>query len=512
MNCKNLAIGLGSLVFYSTGFATDKNPNIVFILADDLGIGDVSVFNEFSKIKTPNIDKIAQSGVMFTDAHSSSAVCTPTRYGILTGRYNWRSSLKSGVLNGFSEALIPTDRTTMAGMLKKKGYTTACIGKWHLGWNWNNIGKGRDSIDFTKPITNGPVNLGFDYFYGFSGSLDMPPYVYVENDRPTALPNRITVGNNISPEKQGSDGSFWLEGLTASDFDHSECLPNLTRRAEKYIADQAGSDKPFFLYLPLPAPHTPILPSVEFKGKSALNNYGDFVLMVDDVVAQVNQALKKHGLAENTILILTSDNGCSPWADYPFLTEKGHNPSYIYRGHKADLFEGGHRIPCVLQWPARIRKPHVINQTICLNDFMATFAEITGYRLAGNEAEDSFSLLPALLKPGYSKTIREATVHHSIKGSFAIRKGSWKLLLAPGSGGWSEPRPGKEDVGLPPVQLYNLDSDPQEKENLAGKYPEKVDELTMLLKRYVSEGRSTPGMPQINDGQYPWEQLNWMSK
>lgn len=488
----------------------EAKPNIVFILADDLGYGDVSCLNKNGKIPTPNIDRIAKSGVAFTDAHSSSAVCTPTRYGILTGRYNWRSTLKQGVLNGFSKPLIPSDRTTMASMLKDRGYQTGAIGKWHLGLDWVNINQIADSVDYTKPIGHGPTTLGFDYFFGISASLDMPPYVYIENDRLTGFPDHITKGNNKGVGSPGSNGSYWREGPTGSDFDHQDCLPSMVSHAIKFIKEKSLSEKPYFLYLALPAPHTPILPSKEYRGKSGLNSYADFVLMVDSKVGEVLDAIERSGKNKNTIVVFASDNGCSPWADFPALISKGHNPSYIFRGTKADLFDGGHRIPCLVQWPAKIKVPHTVSQTICLNDFMRTFAEITGYQIKDNEAEDSYNILPAVLNPEYKKIIREAIVSHSINGSFTIRQGEWKLLLAAGSGGWSSPKPGKEENGLPPVQLYNLKNDPSEKENLQAQNPEMVQKLSALLKKYIDEGRSTPGKPQKNDGVYPWKQITKM--
>ena len=508
-----LILMLGTLAFAllltscTSTVKEETKPNIVFILADDLGYGDVSCLNENGKIPTPNIDRIAEAGVTFTDAHSSSAVCTPTRYGILTGRYNWRSNLKQGVLNGFSKPLIPSDRTTMASMLKNRGYQTGGIGKWHLGLGWEQINQIADSVDYTKPIENGPTTLGFDYFFGISASLDMPPYVYIENDRVTGIPDHITEGNNIKVGDPGSDGVYWRKGPTGSDFNHQDCLPEMISHTINFIKEKALSEKPYFLYLALPAPHTPILPSMEFQGKSGLNSYADFVLMVDSKVGEVLDAIDRSGEKENTIVVFTSDNGCSPWADFPALIAKGHNPSYIFRGTKADLFDGGHRIPCLIQWPANIKVPHAVSQTICLNDFMRTFAEITGYQLADNEAEDSYSLLPAILNPEDKKIIREATVSHSINGSFTIRQGDWKLLLAAGSGGWSSPKPGKEEEGLLPVQLYNLKNDPSEKENLQAENPEVVQKLTALLKKYIEDGRSTPGKPQKNDGEYPWKQI-----
>lgn len=482
-----------------------EQPNIVFILADDMGYGDVSYFGEKSKITTTHIDQLANEGAVFTDAHSSSSVSTPTRYGVLTGRYNWRSTLKRGVLNGYSKALIKEDRETMASMLRRQGYTTAGIGKWHLGWDWNNIEAGKDSVNFSKHVENGPTTRGFDYFYGFCGSLDMAPYVYIENDMPTTIPNRKTVNKGKY--------SWWREGPTGADFVHEEVLPNLTNRACNYIKEKAQDDKPYFLYLPLPAPHTPILPSEEFRGKSGLGEYGDFVLMVDAMVGRVMKAVEESGEKDNTIVVFTTDNGCSPAAGIKELKEQGHYPNSIYRGHKADLFDGGHRIPCILRWPAKVKHHHV-NQTICLTDFYATFAAVNHYKLTDAEGEDSYNLLPALVTDKEIAPIREATVHHSIEGQFTIRKGDWKLLLSPSSGGWSAPQPNDKKAlkGLPNIQLYNMKTDVTETKNVQAEHPEIVHELKELLIKYIDEGRSTPGKPQLNDIDGEWKQVDELKK
>ena len=481
-----------------------SRPNIVFILADDLGYGDVSCLNKNGKIYTPNIDRIAEAGVTFTDAHSSSAVCTPTRYGILTGRYNWRSRLKQGVIGIYGNPLMDPNRTNMASMLKKQGYQTACIGKWHLGRNWPTADNkppvnkpGENNIDFTQPITGGPEDVGFDYYFG-TDVPNFPPYCFIENRHTLGIPSVF-----YSKHPYGD----CRPGIGISNWKMEDILPALQQKAVDYIFEASEKEQPFFLYFPLTAPHTPIAPSEKFKGKSGLNAYADFVLEVDDVVGHILNALKKAGVNENTLVVFTSDNGCSPQADFAFLTEHGHDPSYIFRGNKADLYEGGHRIPCLVQWTAQIKNSHAVNQTVCLNDFMATIAEITNYSLADNEAEDSYSLLPVLINSKCKKIIREATVHHSINGSFTIRKGDWKLLIAAGSGGWSYPRPGKDTVGLPPIQLYNVKIDPEEKKNVYGDYSEIVIDLKSVLKRYIEEGRSTPGTPQKNDGKYPWRQI-----
>lgn len=502
---KNVFLATAAILSLLSCTEKQKQPNIIFILADDMGYGDVSYFDNNSKLKTENLDRMAQEGVVFTDAHSSSSVSTPTRYGILTGRYNWRSTLKNNVLYGYDKALIPADRETMASMLRKNGYTTAGIGKWHLGWDWDNIDAGKDKVDFSKPVQNGPTTRGFDYFYGFCGSLDMAPYVYIENDMPTSLPDRETVNEGKY--------SWWRKGPTGADFVHEEVLPNLVDRACNYIKEKAKADQPYFLYLPLPAPHTPILPTEEFRGKSGIGEYGDFVLMVDAMVGKVLQAVKESGEDGNTIVVFTTDNGCSPAAGIKEMEAQGHRPNSIYRGHKADLFDGGHRIPCILRWPEGT-KPHEVRQTVCLTDFYATFAAINGYKLMDSEGEDSYNLLPAIVSETEIDPIREATVHHSIDGQFTIRQGDWKLLLSASSGGWSAPTPTDTLAldSLPPIQLYNMKYDPSETTNVEAEHPEIVSRLRALMAKYVREGRSTPGAPQKNDGEYPWKELDWMKE
>jgi arylsulfatase A len=487
-----------------------KLPNIIYILADDLGYGDVSSFNPQSKLHTVNIDKLSKEGMMFTDAHTSSAVCTPTRYGILTGRYNWRSKLKKSVLSGFSKSLIEPERVTVARLLKDKGYKTGFVGKWHLGWDWqfapteNNLDNlnVHPTVDYSKPIKFGPNDLGFDYAYGIAGSLDMAPYVYVENGKSTTIPTDTTVSVD--------DKGFWRKGVTGSDFNHADVLDHFQSKSIAFIEQNASENSPFFLYFALPAPHTPILPKSEFLGKSNTNFYGDFVLQVDDLVGQIEKALKKQGISENTIIIFTSDNGCSPKANFKELENVAHDPSYIYRGHKADIYEGGHRVPFVVKWPAKVKAGTKSDVTLCTTDFFATAAEIVNYDIPDNTAEDSFSFMYLLANTTSKKPVREATVHHSIDGRFAIRQDQWKLIVWPGSGGWSAPNTKKDLAGLPKYQLYDLKNDPGEVNNLYAKNPSKVKELEGLLKKYIVEGRSTPGKIQKNDYVQKWEQLDWM--
>lgn len=477
-------------------------PNIVYIIADDMGYGDVSCLNPGCKIPTPYMDKLASGGMIFTDAHSGSAVCTPTRYGILTGRYSWRSRLESGVLWGYSRSLIPESRLTVASLFKQHGYVTACVGKWHLGWNWattdgyifsDRSDETGESVDYSRPISGGPLDLGFDYFFGIPASLDMLPYVYVENDRVIAAPTETI---------EGTEGrQFYRGGPIAPGFKHEEVLPKCTQKAVDFIDNHAKtrSNAPFFLYFPLNAPHTPILPTEEFQGKSGIGPYGDFVMQCDWTVGQIMKALERNNMAENTLFILTSDNGCSPMADFADLALKGHHPSYHFRGHKADIYEGGHRIPFIVRWPAKVKPGSSCDDTICLTDLMATAAAILDFDLPENAGEDSVSILPDLLGKA-SVPVREATVHHSVNGSFSIRQGNWKLEFCPGSGGWSYPQPEEaRELGLPGIQLYDLSQDIGEQNNVMDKHPDVAERLTGLLLDYVEAGRSTPGPPQKND-------------
>lgn len=478
-----------------------NKPNIVYILADDLGYGDVSCLNKNSKINTSNLDKLAKNGLCFTDAHASSAVCTPSRYSILTGRYNWRSALKAGVLLGYSEHLIEPGRMTVASMLKKSGYKTACIGKWHLGMDFQKNNDCDDDVDFSKPIKNGPNDYGFDYFYGISASLDMPPYVYIENNKATQVPTGETE-NLIWPR-------YWRKGAVSADFSHEDVLPNLTNKVLTKIDEL--SNEPFFIYFPLPSPHTPCLPTSEFQGSTGMGDYADYVVMTDDVVGRVVAKLEEKGILDNTIVIFTSDNGVAPPNYVGDLSIFGHNSSYIYRGHKADIYEGGHRIPLLIRWSNGIKPGIQSDEPVCLTDLMATLAELVGVTLPEDAGEDSISNLPIWLSKDYIKPLREAMVHHSVSGAFSIRKGNWKLELCPGSGGWSYPKPGEEPDDASIFQLYDLSKDISEKTNVIKDNKAVAYEMKELLKNYVNNGRSTKGEPQKNTGNPIWHQLSWMT-
>lgn len=498
----SLALGIIPLV----ASAGQANPNVVYILADDMGIGDLGCYNPESKIPTPHMDALAAIGMRFTDAHSGSAVCTPTRYGLLTGRYCWRTRLKSGVTWGASPCLIPPDRMTVASLLKKHGYNTACVGKWHVGLDWatkepgvtltDNWQKDVPKIDFSKPIRLGPPQLGFDYFFGIPASLDMPPYVYVQNDRVTAAPTGMVEGKSGKP--------YIREGIAAPGFNERDVLPEMTRRALAWL-DKQSADTPFFLYFPLPAPHTPVVPIEKFRGKSKAGEYGDFVVQCDWVVGQVIETLKQRGVANNTLLIVTSDNGSSPHG-FPIKEEiqYQHATSHIYKGRKSHTYEGGHRVAFIASWPARMKAGSVCDEPICHTDLLATCAEIVGEKLPDGAGEDSVSILPLLEGRKLDGPLREAVVHHSLNGTFCIRQGEWKLIHGPGHGGFTSI---KEPFSKDSIQLYHVAGDVRETKNVAEEHPEVVNRLRKLLASYIERGRSTPGHPQSNDGPAYWKQL-----
>lgn len=464
------------LLFLALGTALyAAPPNIVYILADDLGYGDVHALNpERGKIATPQLDRLAGQGMTFTDAHSGSSVCTPTRYGLLTGRYAWRSRLQSGVLGDYVEPLIAADRLTVPAMLKQHGYHTAIIGKWHLGYTvegGEKTAKKKKGAGEGAPlgaVTNdGPVTRGFDHFFGFHHARMMKSVF--ENDRVTQIVEPV------------------------------DMLPLLAAKASQHIRERAKTGQPFFLYLPLNSPHTPIVPSKAWQGKSGLGDYADFVMETDWAVGEVLATLDAAGIAENTLVIFTSDNGCSPAAGTSKLEKQGHHASGPHRGYKADIWDGGHRVPFFVRWPAKVKAGSKSMQPVCHVDLMATCAELLGVKLPANAGEDSVSLLPAL--SGAADTTR-TIVHHSINGRFALREGRWKLCLCPGSGGWGKPGDAEAaKANLPETQLYDLSTDIAETKNLSAEHPEIVTKLTQQLQALITAGRSTPGDKQANDAE-----------
>ncbi|WP_309722354.1 arylsulfatase [Armatimonas sp.] len=486
-----------------------SKPNILVILADDLGYGDLHCYNpERGKIPTPQIDKLASQGMRFTDGHSSSGVCSPSRYTLLTGRYHWRTKLQSGIVDMFGAPLIAPDRMTIGTLAQKQGYRTACIGKWHLGWDWPITKEQRPLLSpskqltsigavpsphqlaawreiFSKPIAGGPSTRGFDLYFG-TDVPNWPPFCFIENDHTLGIPTELLSGEyllNNQASKQGPALKNWkFEGI----------LPALGDRATQFITDSAEKKTPFLLYLPLTAPHTPLAVNPQWKDKSHLNLYADFVMETDALVGRVLDALEKSGVADNTLVLFTSDNGCAPYIDVKGLEKKGHFPSGPLRGYKADAWEGGHRVPFLVRWPREVKAGSVCHQLVSQADFLRTVADVFGVTLPDNAGEDSFSLMP-LLKGG-DKPIRESAVSASIQGIPALRSGSWKYIPAPGSGGW-----GTGGDQSQPVQLYNLANDLGETKNLAAALPEKVAELKALLEKLITSGRSTPGTAQKND-------------
>lgn len=488
-------------------------PNLVVILADDMGYGDPRCYNHESKIPTPNLDRLAAGGMRFTNAHTPSAVCTPTRYGLLTGRYCWRTRLKQGVLDGFDPPLLEEGQMTIARMLKQRGYSTACIGKWHLGMNWvrkdgtpvpqregaaTGFRDGFD-VDYTRRLTGGPNDAGFDWYFGLSASLDMSPYCFIENGRTVGSPDIRT------PEAKDP----WLNqvpGVTAKGFTLEGVLPELTRKATDYIKERKAASNPFFLYLPLTSPHLPVVPNKDFEGRSKAGKYGDFVVETDAAVGAVLDALETTGASRNTLVLFTSDNGgLWHWWDFQEtddvaggrLTPRGklnqsfgHQSNGRLRGTKADIWEGGHRVPFIARWPARIKAGGVSSELVGLVDCMATFAAIAGARLPSNAAEDSYDILPALLSPKPPRPVRDHAVFHSLHGEFAITQGDWKFVPSRGSGGFSAPRRVEPKPGEPVGQLYNVRDDPEETRNLYSKYPEHVTRLGDLLRAIQTKGRS----------------------
>jgi arylsulfatase A len=450
-----LAVGAGSAI------AAEKQPNILFVMLDDMGYGDVRCFNPDSKIPTPNIDRLARDGMRFTDAHTAGGTCVPSRFGFLTGCY--------ALDNRGYDKTIRRGRVTLASFLKDQGYSTGMVGKWHNGfWNWNN-----KDPNVPDRLEGGPHGCGFDYYFGLPHSLDIQPFLYIENDRAVAKPSeRIGASNSEAEGWTKIQGAFWREGDIAPGFKHAEVLGKLTEKSIGFINEQKA-DKPFFLYVALTGPHTPWLPGKAFAGKSDVGMYGDFMMEIDDCIGRIFQTLEKTGAAENTLICLSSDNG-PVW--YPQDVEKfGHDSVGLLRGMKGDVFEGGHRVPFIASWPGKIPASSTCGETICLTDMMSTYAAVTGTGLPEGAGLDSVNLLP--LMQGGNGPVRETTVH---KGKFlGLRKGKYKYMEKPGSGGFSNVETSKND----PPQLYDLEKDLAETKNLYKAMPEKAAELKADLER-----------------------------
>lgn len=503
---KHILITLTTCLFIFSQASAAERPNIVLIYADDLGYGDVQCYNPVrGKIPTPHIDKLAAQGMMFTDAHSSSGVCSPSRYTILTGRYHWRGRLQNGIVGMWASPAIPADRMTIGTLAKQNGYRTACIGKWHLGWDWpiprekRNLMPGSKEEDipateeqktfwkelFSQPIPGGPTARGFDLYFG-TDVPNWPPFCFIENDRTVGIPSGfLPVG--LFKDNQASN-----QGPALPDWKLEPILPTIGDRAASFITESARKNEPFLLYFSLTSPHTPLSVNEEWLGRSSLGPYADFVMETDHVIGNVLAAIDKSGVADDTLVIFTSDNGCAHYIGKDELEAKGHFPSGPLRGAKADAWEGGHRVPFIVRWPGVVEAGAVNDQLVHQADLMRTFADVAGAELPDNAGEDSFSLLPLL--EGRNEPARKNAVSNSIRGIPAVRDGHWKYIAAPGSGGWGQGGDQSQSV-----QLYNLAEDLGETKNLAAAMPEKLKEMQALYETLIIEGRSTPGAKQSND-------------
>jgi len=499
-----------------TASAADQQParpNLVVIYADDLGYGDVQCYNlDRGKIPTPHIDRLASQGMRFNDAHSSSGVCSPSRYTLLTGRYHWRTRLQSGIVGKWGAPLIAPDRLTVAGLLSRAGYRTACIGKWHLGWNWPIEPADRPFLFprakpgatadeehraawqrvFSRPIRGGPTSRGFDRYFG-TDVPNWPPFCFIEDDRTVGIPSEFLparlLGNNLAS----------VQGPAVENWELEPILPALGDRAAQFIEESSAGSQPYFLYMPLTSPHTPLAVNEAWRGRSGLNTYADFVMETDAVVGRVIEAIDDSPSTERTLVLFTSDNGCAPYIGVDDLERQGHYPSGPLRGYKSDVWEGGHRVPFIVRWPGVVEPGGVSNRLVHQADVMATFAEIVGQTLPDDAGEDSFSLLPLLR--GEDREVRQTAVSQSIRGLLAVRLGPWKLIFGKGSGGWTS---GKD---AHPGQLYNLEDDLPEGQNLFENRPEIVFQLDETMERLIARGRSTAGPVRENDVPVRWKSL-----
>ena len=478
-------------------------PNIIIIYADDMGYGDLACQNPQSKIPTPNLDKIAREGVRFTDAHSSSGVCTPSRYALLTGRYHWRDF--HSIVRSYGPSKFKHGRMTLPEMLKKKGYNTACTGKWHLGWDWNAIRNDHvedkfdpEAFDWSKPIPGGPLDHGFDYYFG-DDVPNFPPYTWIENDRiliePTVSFRPIPKPTEDCPGGDRGQGHDCRPGPMVAGWRLDKVMPKLTEKTIDWIKQQ-DSDTPFFLYWSWTSPHTPVVPTAEFQGKTDVGAYGDFMYQSDAHLGQVLQALKDSGVDENTLIIFSSDNGPEGFA-YDRTRRYGHWSMGQLRGVKQDIWEGGHRVPFIVRWPGVIQGGRVNDSLISQIDLMATIASLVGYELGDTAAEDSFCALNVWLDNSDQTTHRDSHVHNTWRRSYAVRKDNWVLIDAPTGSHISMPqwfieKHGYEDIHMPNGGLFNLEEDIGQRKNQIETYPQKVEELRTLLNEIRAKGHSAP--------------------
>lgn len=495
---KPMKLHLSIFLLITTSLLTaETKPNVVILYADDMGVADVSYGNPEAKIQTPNIDRLAKQGMRFSDGHSSSGICTPSRFAMLTGQHHWRRF--HGIVNAFGSTVFKPDEYTIARMFKQQGYHTGCFGKWHLGWDFDAIRKPgvtkkdqakASSYDWTKRFPDGPVDQGFDYYFG-DGTINFPPYCWIENDRFVTTPTLPV----IKSRPLAGGGSF-RPGPMAKSWNPYDILPTITEKTVEWIGKQ-DKEKPFFAYLAFNSPHYPIVPNKEFHGKSKAGYYGDFMIETDAMVGKVMAALEEHGLAENTIVIFTADNGAETLA-FDRLEKFNHWSSGEFRGVKRDIYEGGHRVPFIVKWPGKVKAGSNSDEVVSQVDLAATFAKIIDYPLTKEEAIDSYNLLPVLMEQEYEKPLRVATVQNTGSKGYAIRQGDWVLIDASSGAAKKETKSYLNNFGLKtfpkdtPSLLFNLKKDPRQSKNLSDKHPEKVIEMSKLLKSYIDGKRCAP--------------------
>jgi arylsulfatase A len=500
----NVIIALLCVLSVSCTKASKDMPNIVIIYADDMGYGDLNCQNSDSKIPTPNLDQLASEGMRFSDAHSSSGICSPSRFALLTGSYHWRRM--HGIVSSFGKPMFKDSDVTLPQVLKAKGYETACIGKWHLGWDWNfkNTPSGErfywdkthkvyllEDIDWESPIKGGPLDRGFDYYFG-DGTINFPPYAWIENDRFLETPNDIFEFDKFAREPKGESWDS-RPGPMVKGWDPYQVLPTLTKKTIEWINNR-HKEQPFFLYFALPSPHMPIIPNDEFDGKSDAGAYGDFMYQTDFIVGEVLKAIQENGFEDNTLIIFSSDNGPESIA-WERALKYNHFSMGQFRGLKRDVWEGGHHIPFIVKWPNHVRAGSVSDEVISQVDIMATISDIADIDLPENSAPDSYSFLSVLQEEEYQSPLREATIYNTNKKTWAIRKGDWLYINdKTGSNMRKMPEPFMKlrayKTFKTPGLLFNMREDEEQRINLYNEYPEKVSELKKLLEDY-RESKST---------------------
>lgn len=484
------------LLLGSLSLSAADRPNIVILYADDMGVADVSYGDPTAKIQTPNIDRLAAEGLTFTDGHSSSGICTPSRFALLTGQHHWRRF--HGIVGAYGESVFEDGEFTIARMLQAQGYRTGAFGKWHLGWDWGAIRKPgvvkedrskAESYDWSQSFPGGPLDQGFDYYFG-DGTINFPPYCWIEGDRFVTIPKEPVVQS-----KPLAGGGHFRDGPMAEDWDPYDVLPMMTEKTLDWIAQQDGGT-PFFVYLAFNSPHYPIVPNEAFHGMSDAGYYGDFVIETDAMVGRVLEILDRNGLADNTLVIFTADNGAER-AAFDRLEQFDQWSSGAFRGLKRDLYEGGHRVPMIMRWPETIQPGTISDEVVNQVDFAATFAAISGYSLNNDVAIDSYNLLPLLKGEPHDVPLRAATVQNTWADAYALRQGDWVLINAP-SGATREPEAYLNHFGLDPFGkgheglLFNLESDPRQSNNLYAEHPERVSQMRALLQDYLDGERCAP--------------------